>query len=132
MSNPVKPVLLLILDGYGYRAETEDNAIAAAKKLNIDRIFAENPWTLINASTSSSARPRASSAIPEVGHLNIGAGRVVLQDITRIDVDVAEGTMGQNTVLKTSTPRSRARKPCTSWACFPMAACTATNCTSTP
>ncbi|MDR3412507.1 MAG: 2,3-bisphosphoglycerate-independent phosphoglycerate mutase [Formivibrio sp.] len=99
MSTPVKPVLLLILDGYGYRPEAEDNAILAAKKPNIDRIFAENPWTLINASDKFVGLPKGQFGNSEVGHLNIGAGRVVLQDISRIDVDVAEGTIGQNPIL---------------------------------
>ncbi len=102
MSTPVKPVLLLILDGYGYRAEAKDNAILAAKKPNIDRIFAEHPWTLINASDKFVGLPKGQFGNSEVGHLNIGAGRVVLQDITRIDVDVAEGTIGQNLILKTA------------------------------
>lgn len=100
MSTLVKPVLLLILDGYGYRTDATDNAIAAAKKPNLDRIFAENPWTLINASEKFVGLPKGQFGNSEVGHLNIGAGRVVLQDITRIDVDVAEGTMGQNTIIK--------------------------------
>ncbi|MBS1154187.1 MAG: phosphoglycerate mutase (2,3-diphosphoglycerate-independent) [Proteobacteria bacterium] len=102
MSTPVKPVLLLILDGYGYRPDAKDNAILAAKKPNIDRIFAENPWTLINASDKFVGLPKGQFGNSEVGHLNIGAGRVVLQDITRIDVDVAEGTIGQNPILKTA------------------------------
>ncbi len=102
MSIPVKPVLLLILDGYGYRADAKDNAVAAARKPNLDRLFAENPMTLINASDKFVGLPTGQFGNSEVGHLNIGAGRVVLQDITRIDVDVAEGTMGQNPVLKTA------------------------------
>ncbi len=100
MNTPVKPVLLLILDGYGYRADAQDNAIAAAKKPHLDEIFAKNPWTLINASDKFVGLPKGQFGNSEVGHLNIGAGRVVLQDISRIDVDVAEGTIGQNAVLK--------------------------------
>lgn len=107
MSVPVKPVLLLILDGFGYREEAVDNAIAAAKKPNIDRLFAENPWTLINASDKFVGLPKGQFGNSEVGHLNIGAGRVVLQDISRIDVDVAEGTIGQNPVLKTAIDTAR-------------------------
>lgn len=102
MSTPVKPVLLLILDGYGYRADTTDNAVAAARKPHLDRLFAENPMTLINASDKFVGLPAGQFGNSEVGHLNIGAGRVVLQDISRIDVDVAEGTIGQNPVLKTA------------------------------
>lgn len=102
MNTTVKPVLLLILDGYGYRSDTQDNAIAAAKKPNLDRIFAENPWTLINASDKFVGLPSGQFGNSEVGHLNIGAGRVVLQDISRIDVDVAEKTIVQNPVLHTA------------------------------
>ncbi len=102
MTTPVKPVLLLILDGYGYRTEAKDNAVVAARKPNLDRLFAENPMTLINASDKFVGLPKGQFGNSEVGHLNIGAGRVVLQDISRIDVDVAEGTMGHNPVLKTA------------------------------
>ncbi|WP_255990161.1 2,3-bisphosphoglycerate-independent phosphoglycerate mutase [Chitinolyticbacter albus] len=92
----IKPVLLLILDGYGYREEKQDNAIAAANKPNLDRIFAQHPWTTINASERHVGLPDGQFGNSEVGHLNIGAGRVLLQDISRIDVDVAEGKIGQN------------------------------------
>ena len=102
MNSALKPVLLLILDGYGYRSVNQDNAIAAARKPNLDRLFAENPWTLINASDKFVGLPSGQFGNSEVGHLNIGAGRVVLQDISRIDVDVAEKTIGQNPVLKTA------------------------------
>ncbi|GHD65544.1 2,3-bisphosphoglycerate-independent phosphoglycerate mutase [Jeongeupia chitinilytica] len=95
----VKPVLLLILDGYGYREETQDNAIAAARKPNIDRVLAQYPWTTINASEHFVGLPDGQFGNSEVGHLNIGAGRVLLQDISRIDVDVAAGTLGQNPVF---------------------------------
>ncbi|UXY16623.1 2,3-bisphosphoglycerate-independent phosphoglycerate mutase [Chitiniphilus purpureus] len=92
----VTPVLLLILDGYGYREETEDNAIAAARKPNIDRLFAQFPWTTINASEHFVGLPDGQFGNSEVGHLNIGAGRVLQQDISRIDCDVADGTLGEN------------------------------------
>ncbi|GLS04465.1 2,3-bisphosphoglycerate-independent phosphoglycerate mutase [Chitiniphilus shinanonensis] len=98
----IKPVLLLILDGFGYREETEDNAIAAAHKPNIDRILAQHPWTTINASEHYVGLPDGQFGNSEVGHLNIGAGRVLLQDISRIDVDVAEGRIGENPELKAS------------------------------
>lgn len=108
MSTAIKPVLLLILDGYGYRAETADNAIAAAKKPNLDRYFAEYPWTLINASDRFVGLPAGQFGNSEVGHLNIGAGREVLQDISRIDVDVANKTIGNNSVLKTAIDTAKA------------------------
>lgn len=108
MSQAIKPVLLLILDGYGYRAEAADNAIAAAKKPNLDRLFADNPWTLINASDRFVGLPAGQFGNSEVGHLNIGAGREVLQDISRIDVDVANQSIGQNPVLKTAIDTAKA------------------------
>ncbi|MDR3430121.1 2,3-bisphosphoglycerate-independent phosphoglycerate mutase [Silvimonas sp.] len=95
----VKPVLLLILDGFGYREETQDNAIAAAKKPNIDRLLAQYPWTTINASEQFVGLPAGQFGNSEVGHLNIGAGRVLQQDISRIDCDVADGKLGLNPVF---------------------------------
>lgn len=99
MSQNVKPVLLLILDGFGYREETHDNAIAAAKKPHLDRLFASYPWTTINASEEYVGLPKGQFGNSEVGHLNIGAGRVLQQDISRIDCDVADGSIGQNPVF---------------------------------
>ncbi|SMC24446.1 phosphoglycerate mutase [Andreprevotia lacus DSM 23236] len=104
----VKPVLLLILDGYGYREETQDNAIAAANKPNLDRLMAEYPWTLINASEHYVGLPDGQFGNSEVGHLNIGAGRVLQQDISRIDCDVADGKLGQNPVFAAAIETARA------------------------
>ncbi|BCL76203.1 2,3-bisphosphoglycerate-independent phosphoglycerate mutase [Jeongeupia sp. HS-3] len=103
----VKPVLLLILDGYGYREEIQDNAIAAAKKPNLDRLFAQYPWTTINASEQFVGLPDGQFGNSEVGHLNIGAGRVLLQDISRIDVDVAAGTLGQTPVFAEAIEKAK-------------------------
>ncbi|MBB5191527.1 2,3-bisphosphoglycerate-independent phosphoglycerate mutase [Silvimonas terrae] len=97
--NEVKPVLLLILDGFGYREEKQDNAIAAAAKPNLDRLMAQYPWTTINASEQYVGLPAGQFGNSEVGHLNIGAGRVLQQDISRIDCDVADGKLGLNPVF---------------------------------
>ncbi|XZG69908.1 2,3-bisphosphoglycerate-independent phosphoglycerate mutase [Chitinibacteraceae bacterium HSL-7] len=107
MSQPIKPVLLLILDGFGYREETEDNAIAAAVKPNLDRLFGQYPWTTINASEHFVGLPDGQFGNSEVGHLNIGAGRVLQQDISRIDCDVADGTLGQNKEFKAAIDLAR-------------------------
>ncbi|WP_035059944.1 2,3-bisphosphoglycerate-independent phosphoglycerate mutase [Andreprevotia chitinilytica] len=106
-SPQVKPVLLLILDGYGYREEVKDNAIAAAKKPNLDRIQAQYPWTLINASEHFVGLPDGQFGNSEVGHLNIGAGRVLQQDISRIDCDVADGKLGQNPVFAAAIEKAK-------------------------
>jgi 2,3-bisphosphoglycerate-independent phosphoglycerate mutase len=83
------PVVLTILDGWGYRAETKGNAIALARKPNYDRLLQEYPNTLIRASEHYVGLPDGQMGNSEVGHLNLGAGRVVRMDITRIDAAIA-------------------------------------------
>ena len=83
------PVVLTILDGWGYRAETKGNAIALARKPNYDRLLREYPNTLIRASEHFVGLPDGQMGNSEVGHLNLGAGRVVHMDITRIDAAIA-------------------------------------------
>lgn len=95
----ITPALLLILDGFGHRLEGDDNAILHAHKPNWDALTAEFPFTTINASGPFVGLPAGQFGNSEVGHLNIGAGRVLLQDISKIDVDVAAGRLGQNPVL---------------------------------
>jgi 2,3-bisphosphoglycerate-independent phosphoglycerate mutase len=91
-----RPVVLTILDGWGYRAETANNAIAMARKPTYDLLMREYPNTLIQASEKFVGLPKGQMGNSEVGHLNIGAGRVVQMDITRIDVMVAEDTLKDN------------------------------------
>lgn len=79
------PALLLILDGFGHGEATPDNAIALARKPNIDALLANFPHTLINASESYVGLPAGQMGNSEVGHLNIGAGRVVYQEFERIN-----------------------------------------------
>src|SRR5579875_1491564 len=85
------PVLLTILDGWGFRAETHGNAIALARKPVYDRLLREYPNTLIRASEHFVGLPDGQMGNSEVGHLNLGAGRVVRMDITRIDAAIASG-----------------------------------------
>ncbi len=85
------PVILTILDGWGYRAETHGNAIAQARKPNYDKLLREYPNTLIRASDHFVGLPDGQMGNSEVGHLNLGAGRVVRMDITRIDTAIANG-----------------------------------------
>ena len=82
---PKHPLVLTILDGWGYRAETANNAIALARKPTYDKLLREFPNTLIRASEHFVGLPDGQMGNSEVGHLNIGAGRIVQMDITRID-----------------------------------------------
>lgn len=91
-----KPVILVIMDGYGIRTETYGNAIAKAKKPNLDRFFATYPYTQIEASGIEVGLPQGQMGNSEVGHLNIGAGRVVYQSLTLIDKAILDGTFYQN------------------------------------
>jgi len=86
---PKRPLVLTILDGWGYRAQTADNAIALAKKPTYDKLLREYPNTLIQASDHFVGLPDGQMGNSEVGHLNIGAGRIVQMDITRIDALIA-------------------------------------------
>ncbi len=92
--NPT-PVILLILDGFGYREESTDNAIAQARKPNWDKLWATCPHTLINASEHYVGLPDGQMGNSEVGHLNIGAGRVVYQDFERINQSIKSGEFFQ-------------------------------------
>lgn len=94
------PVLLLIMDGFGYREETDSNAISAAHKPNWDALWRDYPHTLINASEKFVGLPEHQMGNSEVGHLNIGAGRVVYQDLSRVDVDIEEGGFFNNPALR--------------------------------
>src|SRR5580693_5390176 len=85
------PVLLTFLDVWGYRAETHGNAIALARKPHYDRLLREYPNTLIRASEHFVGLPDGQMGNSEVGHLNLGAGRVVRMDISRIDALIASG-----------------------------------------
>ncbi len=93
------PVVLTILDGWGYRAETNGNAIALARKPNYDRLLREYPNTLIRASEHFVGLPDGQMGNSEVGHLNLGAGRVVRMDITRIDAAIVSGEFFEDPTL---------------------------------
>src|ERR1017187_1339841 len=98
-STPVTPVLLLILDGFGYREDADFNAVAAAHKPNWDRLWRTYPHTLINASELRVGLPKGQMGNSEVGHLNIGAGRVVYQDLTKVDLAIENGSFFTNPAL---------------------------------
>lgn len=92
----VTPVLLLILDGFGYSEDPDHNAVAIARKPNWDRLWQSYPHTLIDASELFVGLPAGQMGNSEVGHLNIGAGRVVYQELTRIDLAVRDGSFNAN------------------------------------
>jgi 2,3-bisphosphoglycerate-independent phosphoglycerate mutase len=102
-----KPVLLVILDGWGYRAETKANAIALARKPNYDRLLREYPNTLIHTSGPFVGLPEGQMGNSEVGHLNIGAGRIVHMDITRIDLMIRNGEFFSHPVLVEAMKNAR-------------------------
>jgi 2,3-bisphosphoglycerate-independent phosphoglycerate mutase len=94
-----KPLVLIILDGWGYRAETKDNAIALAHKPTYDRLLREYPNTLIQTSGKYVGLPDGQMGNSEVGHLNIGAGRIVQMDSTRIELMIQNGEFFSHPVL---------------------------------
>jgi bisphosphoglycerate-independent phosphoglycerate mutase (AlkP superfamily) len=89
MAKRPKPIVLTVLDGWGYRAETKGNAIALARKPMYDELLRTFPNTLIHTSGPFVGLPEGQMGNSEVGHLNIGAGRIVHMDMTRIDVMIA-------------------------------------------
>ena len=102
-------VCLIILDGFGYREETRGNAIAAAKKPTIDRIWSSCPHTLIQASGRAVGLPTGMMGNSETGHMNMGAGRVVLQKLTQISRRIEDGTFFQNPAFHGAIEHVRAR-----------------------
>ncbi len=91
-----RPVVLVVLDGWGYRAEREGNAIALANTPTWDRLVAKYPGTLLEASGLAVGLPRGQMGNSEVGHLNLGAGRVVMQDIVRISESIRDRSFFEN------------------------------------
>jgi len=105
-----RPLVLTILDGWGYRAETANNAIALAKKPTYDKLLREYPNTLIQASDHFVGLPDGQMGNSEVGHLNIGAGRIVQMDITRIDAMIASGEFQKDPAIAEAMKRARKGK----------------------
>src|ERR1035437_9243376 len=86
-----KLIALIILDGYGINPKAEGNAIMAANKPNIDKLMAECPNTVIHTSGMEVGLPKGQMGNSEVGHTNIGAGRIVYQELTRITKSIQDG-----------------------------------------
>src|SRR5579859_1786865 len=110
MSKRPKPIVLIILDGWGYRAETKANAIALARKPTYDRLLREYPNTLIHTSGPFVGLPEGQMGNSEVGHLNIGAGRIVHMDITRIDLLIANKQLQNVPLFQQAMERGRERR----------------------
>src|SRR6202167_4964767 len=105
-----KPIVLTVLDGWGYRAESKGNAIALARKPNYDRLLKQFPNTLIHTSGPAVGLPEGQMGNSEVGHLNIGAGRIVHMDITRLDQLIASGEFSRQPLLLEAMERARAHQ----------------------
>ncbi len=99
--NRPKPVVLCILDGWGESDVREHNAIAQANTPNIDRLRAHYPRGVLSASEGDVGLPNGQMGNSEVGHMNIGAGRIVMQDLPRIDAAIADGSLAKNAQLAT-------------------------------
>ncbi len=99
MTDKRTPTALIILDGYGYREETDSNAIAAAKTPVMDRLWKENPHSFVSGSGMDVGLPDGQMGNSEVGHMNLGAGRVVYQELTRITKAIKDGDFYENEVI---------------------------------
>src|ERR1700676_1482090 len=104
MTRP-KPLVLIILDGWGYRIETKANAIALARKPTYDRLLREYPNTLIQTSGHAVGLPDGQMGHRGVGHLNIGAGRIVHMDSTRLELMIQNGEFFEHPVLLSAMKR---------------------------
>ena len=99
--------LLVVLDGFGYSESPDANAIAAANTPNWDRYWSDQPHTLISGSGNDVGLPDGQMGNSEVGHMSLGAGRVVYQDLTRINRAIEQGEFARNRTLKRSFDRLR-------------------------
>ncbi|MGI8508646.1 MAG: 2,3-bisphosphoglycerate-independent phosphoglycerate mutase, partial [Gemmatimonadaceae bacterium] len=102
-----RPVALIVLDGWGYRAEREGNAIALARTPTWDRLWSLRSRSLLEASGLRVGLPAGQMGNSEVGHLNLGAGRVVMQDLVRINAAVQDGSFFRNPALLAACETAR-------------------------
>ncbi|HET9794065.1 MAG TPA: 2,3-bisphosphoglycerate-independent phosphoglycerate mutase [Thermoanaerobaculia bacterium] len=107
--SPPRPAVLVICDGWGVRDEREGNAIALARTPAYDRLVREFPYALLSASGEDVGLPAGQMGNSEVGHLNLGAGRMVPQDILRIDLSIRDGSFFRNSALRALSAGIRAR-----------------------
>ena len=127
------PTTLIIMDGFGLRTETEGNAVAAANTPRLDQFFQEYAHTELSASGLDVGLPAGQMGNSEVGHTNIGAGRVVFQDLPRICLLYTSPSPRDSTYKRQPwTPARKSALPFTSWVCSATAASTPTSTTSSP
>ena len=105
----MRPIAIIIMDGFGISPTQEGNAIAHARKPNLERLWKEYPTTTLKASGLAVGLPRGQMGNSEVGHLNLGGGRIVYQDLTRISLAVEKGTFASNPVLHEAMNLARKR-----------------------
>jgi len=105
-----RPALLCILDGWGWRENKTDNAIAEAKTPNYTRMLRDCPRALLHTSGRAVGLPQGQMGNSEVGHMNIGSGRVVAQDLPRIDVAIEDGSLGNRPHLRELITKTQAAK----------------------
>jgi len=108
MTQRPAPVALIILDGWGYREETDNNAIAHANTPTWDRLLEAFPNTLIETSGSAVGLPDGQMGNSEVGHMNLGAGRIVYQNFTRINKAIEDGELFNNAALNAAMDKAKA------------------------
>ena len=102
-----RPTMLLILDGWGWREDAEDNAVRQARTPNFDRLWSSYPHAFLRTSGLDVGLPEGQMGNSEVGHLNLGAGRVVMQDLPRINQAIADGSISQAPALTDLIARLR-------------------------
>ena len=102
------PVILCIMDGWGHRTESEHNAVALAKTPVFDALIASQPHSLLAASGADVGLPDGQVGNSEVGHMNIGAGRVVMQDLPRLNAAVKDGSLAAHPDLVALAAKLRA------------------------
>ena len=106
MTNRPKPVVLLILDGWGYSENADSNAIKGAQTPNWDRLWQGWPHMLIGTSGEAVGLPDGQMGNSEVGHLNLGAGRVVYQEFTRISLSISSGEFNANPAMTAAVDKA--------------------------
>src|SRR5260370_19676814 len=110
MAKRPKPIVLTVLDGWGYRAETKGNAIVLARKPAYDELLKKFPNTLIHTSGPFVGLSEGQMGNSEVGHMNMGAGRIVHMNITRIDLLIANKQLQNTPLFHHAIERGRARR----------------------
>jgi 2,3-bisphosphoglycerate-independent phosphoglycerate mutase len=105
-----KPLVLTILDGWGFSSNLEGNAIAAARKPTYDHLLSTYPNTLVETSGPFVGLPEGQMGNSEVGHMNMGAGRIIYMDVTRIDLMISSGEFFENPVLQNAVAKARGHR----------------------